>query len=107
MKICVTNNYSPKKSYYLCSINHFSELGSLFDVSTTFAFIGIYVSEFPIRVLVDEILVVGVKYTSGQLAAKHALQTCLRHLHFLGEVENIEDVLVGFVADGTQQGGDR
>ena len=58
-------------------------------------------------ILIDEILVVGMKHTSSQLAAKHTLQTRLRHLHLFGEVEDIEDVLVSFVTDGTQQGGDR
>jgi len=57
-------------------------------------------------VLVGEILEVGFHHTGGKLTTQYALQAGLRNLHFLGEVEDVEDVLVGLIADGAQQGGD-
>ena len=58
-------------------------------------------------VFIDEVLEVSMQHTGSEFAAQHALQACFRNLHFFSEVEDIEDVLVGFVADGTQQSGDR
>ena len=57
-------------------------------------------------VLVHEVLDPGLQHTGGQTAAQNALHPGLRNLHLLREVEDAQDVPVGFIADGTEQRGD-
>ena len=57
-------------------------------------------------VLVHEVLNPGLQHTGGQTAAEHTLHPGLRDLHLLREVEDAQDVTVGFIADGAQQRGD-
>ena len=57
-------------------------------------------------VLVDEILGPGLHHTSGELFAENFLQIILVDLHLFGELKDIEDILVGLVADGAEQRGD-
>lgn len=56
------------------------------------------------RILVHEILDPGRKNPGGQLAADGLLQSGFGHFHFVREIENLEDLLIGFETDGTQQG---
>ncbi|CDC97774.1 uncharacterized protein BN576_00509 [Alistipes sp. CAG:268] len=58
------------------------------------------------RILVHEILDPGRKHACGQLAAHSLLEGGLRHLHLVGQVEDLENLLVRLVTDGTQQRGD-
>ena len=54
------------------------------------------------RILVHEILDPGRKNPGGQLAADGLLQSGFGHFHFVREIENLEDLLIGFETDGTQ-----
>ena len=56
------------------------------------------------RILVHEILDPGRKNPGGQLAPDGLLQSGFGHFHFVREIENLEDLLIGFETDGTQQG---
>ena len=55
-------------------------------------------------ILIYEVLVPALQYAGSQLTAYDGLQRLLVHLHLLGEVENLQDVLISLEADGTQQG---
>ena len=55
-------------------------------------------------ILIDEILDGGLHDVSREFASDASLEGLTVDLHLLGEVETVEDVLVGLEADGTQQG---
>ena len=55
-------------------------------------------------ILIDEILDGGLHDVSREFAADASLEGLPVDLHLLGEVETVEDVLVGLEADSTQQG---
>ena len=56
-------------------------------------------------VLVYEILHPGAEHTGSKLAAEGLLQVGLVDPDLLGQVEDVDDVLVGLKADGTQKSG--
>ena len=58
-------------------------------------------------VLIYEILVPGLEDPGCELASDTFLQVCLVDLDFFCKVEDVEDVLVTFVADGAKKGSDR
>ena len=55
---------------------------------------------------IDEVLVPVVDDAGGESAAHAFFQVHLGGLHFLGDFEDVEDVLIRLVADGAEQGGD-
>ncbi len=55
------------------------------------------------RVLVHEVLDPGRKHACRQLAAYSLLEVGLGDLHLVGQIENLENLLVGLETDGTQQ----
>ena len=57
------------------------------------------------RILVNEVFVPTFQHTGGQAFAKSLLHVLLVHLNLFGQVEDLQDVAVVFVADGTQQRG--
>ena len=57
------------------------------------------------RILVDEVLVPGVEHVGGELLSGEFLEVLAVHLHLLGQIKDLENLAVAFVADGTQQGG--
>ena len=59
------------------------------------------------RILVHEVLDPRREHARRQLAAYGLLERRLRHLHLVRKVEDFENLLVGLVADGAQQGRDR
>ena len=58
-------------------------------------------------ILVHEVLHPGAEHTGGELAAKGLLQVGLVDLDLLGQVENVNDVLVGLKTNRTQKSGHR
>ena len=56
-------------------------------------------------VLIDEVLELGLQDVVGQLAAASGFQVLRGDLDLVGQVEDVDDVLVGVVADGTQERG--
>ena len=58
-------------------------------------------------VLVDEVLVPGLENPGCELASDTFLQICLVDLDLFCKVEDVEDILVTLVADGSEQSGDR
>ena len=58
-------------------------------------------------ILINEVLVPALQHTCCQLLAYHLLQGCLVNLHLLSEVEDLQDVLIGFEADGTKKSSNR
>ena len=58
------------------------------------------------RILIHEVLDPGRKDACGEFAADGLLEIGLRDLHFVCQVENLEDLLVGLITDGTQQRSD-
>ena len=56
-------------------------------------------------ILVHEVLNPGAEHAGGELAAESLLEVCLVHLHLLGKVENLDDVLVALQTDGAEQRG--
>ena len=54
-------------------------------------------------IFVNEILVPTLQYTGCKFAAYGFLHILLVHLHLLGKTEYLKNILVGLVADGTQQ----
>ena len=59
------------------------------------------------RILVDEILHPARQNARGQLAAHGLLQVGLGHLHLVGQIEDLQNLLVGLESDGAQQRGYR
>ena len=59
------------------------------------------------RIFVDEVLDPGLQDAGGELAAQGLLEVGLVDLDFLGQAEDLDDVLVAFKSDGTQQRGHR
>ena len=55
------------------------------------------------RIFVHEVLDPRREYTGGQFASYGFLQIGFRHLHFVGQVEDFQNLLVRFIADGAQQ----
>ena len=58
------------------------------------------------RILIHEVLDPGRKDACGKFAADGLLEVGLRDLYFVCQVENLEDLLVGLITDGTQQRSD-
>ena len=58
------------------------------------------------RILIHEVLDPGRKDACGEFTADGLLEIGLRDLHFVCQVENLEDLLVGLITDGTQQRSD-
>ena len=56
-------------------------------------------------ILVDKILHPGAEHAGGELAADGLLEVGLGHSHLLGEIENLDDILVAFKTDGTEKCG--
>ena len=56
-------------------------------------------------ILVDEILHPCAEHACGELAAESLLEVGLVDLHLLGEVEDLDNVLIAFEADGAQKSG--
>ena len=54
-------------------------------------------------ILIDEVLVPTLQHTGGEFAADDLLQGGLAHLHLLGQVEDLQDVLIVLETDGTKQ----
>ncbi len=54
-------------------------------------------------ILVHEILHPALQHTGGELAAHGILQGGLGHLDLIGQAEDLQDLLVTFETDGTQQ----
>ena len=54
-------------------------------------------------ILVHKVLHPRLQYTCGQATTNGALQTCLGDLYFVGEAKDVEDIAVGFEADGAQK----
>ena len=55
------------------------------------------------RILVHEIFDPSREYTGSQLTAYSLFQIGFRHLHLVGKIKNLQDLLVGLVTDGAQQ----
>ena len=55
-------------------------------------------------IFVHEVFHPGFQYARSQTAADVLLESRFAHFHLLGQVEDVEDVLVAFVTDGAQQG---
>ena len=58
-------------------------------------------------VFIHEVFHPSTDYTGGKACTDIFLQSGLAHLHFLGKVENLKDILVCFKTDCTQERGDR
>ena len=56
-------------------------------------------------IFVNEVLYPRCQYTCSQLTAYSLLQVGLGYLHLIGQIEDLEDLLIGLEADGTQQCG--
>ena len=56
------------------------------------------------RILISEILIPALQHTGSERSANALLQVLLVHLHFLCEVENLQDVLVALEAYGAEHG---
>ena len=57
-------------------------------------------------ILIDEVLGPGFHHTGCQLLADSFLEVVTIHLDFLGKTENIKDILIRFISDGTEQRSD-
>ena len=55
------------------------------------------------RILINEILIPGLQDVTGKFSSNGFLHVFLVHLHLLGQVEDLQDVLILLEADGTQQ----
>ncbi len=58
-------------------------------------------------VFVNEVLVPRAQHAGSKLAAHCLLEVGLVHLEFLGQAEDLDDIIVSFQSDGTQQRGHR
>ena len=58
-------------------------------------------------VLVDEVLELGLQHVVGELAALGGLEVRRGDLDLVSQVEDVDDILVGVVTDGPEQGGHR
>ena len=58
-------------------------------------------------VLVDEVLELGLQHVVGELATLGRLEIRGVDLDLVGQVEDVDDVLVGVVTDGPEEGGHR
>ena len=56
--------------------------------------------------LVDEVFRTGFGDATGQFATDGLFEVGLVDLHFFGQTEKLENILIAFVTDGTEQGGD-
>ena len=54
-------------------------------------------------ILIDEVLVPALQHAGCQFTANHSFQALLVHLHLLGQVEDLEDILISLKTDGTEQ----
>ena len=58
-------------------------------------------------IFINKVLIPALQHTGSQFRTEIFLQIGLVNLHLLCQVENLENVLVGFETDGTEQGGNR
>ena len=54
-------------------------------------------------ILINEVFERTLQHTGSQLAADNILQIRFVHLDFLGELENLQNVLIRVITDSTQQ----
>ena len=57
-------------------------------------------------VLVDKVLGPGLHHTGSELLAEHSFQIVAIDLDLFSKLEDVKDVLIGLIADGTQEGSD-
>ena len=54
-------------------------------------------------ILIHEVLIPALQNTSSKSLADSSLHVLLVHLHFLSEVEDLKDILILLITDGTEQ----
>ena len=58
-------------------------------------------------ILIYEVLIPALQDTSSQLATDSSLHILLVHLHLFSEIEDLENILILLITDGTEQGSNR
>ena len=58
-------------------------------------------------ILIHEVLIPAFQYTSSKSLADSSLHVLLIYLHFLSEVEDLKDILILLITDGTEQSSNR
>ena len=54
------------------------------------------------RILIGKVLIPALQYTGGERTAYAVFEILTVDLHFLGEVENLKNVLISLISDGTE-----